>query len=164
MNFAHNLTRLGMTAMAIGFVLASFGFVLSAVPVGAQNTQVINQPQKGEAGGFVICGNEATNPCTIGHLFAAFVVIINYLITMAGLVAVLALVFAGFNMIYSQGQEQLKAAKSRFSGAVIGLVLVFAAYVLINSLFTGSLSIGVCDGKSILTSPLEYIRSYENCK
>ena len=113
----------------------------------------------GDAGGFVPCGNTADNPCQIGHLFSAFVVIVNYLIAMAGFIAVIAIVYAGFMMVYSQGQEALKEAKGRLSGAVIGLVLVAAAFVLINAIFAGSLSIGVRNGGSILTSPLEYILS-----
>jgi hypothetical protein len=117
------------------------------------------EPINGDAGGFVPCGNTAGTPCQIGHLFSAFVVIVNYLIAMAGFIAVIAIVFAGFMMIYSQGQEQLKTAKGRLSGAVVGLVLVAAAFVLINALFAGSLSIGVNDGAKVLTSPLEYIKS-----
>ncbi len=115
--------------------------------------------QNGDAGGFVPCGNEATNPCQIGHLFSAFVVIINYLIAMAGFIAVIAIVYAGFMMVYSQGQEQLKAAKGRISGAVIGLVLVAAAFIIINAIFAGSLSIGVKSGGNILSSPLDYIQN-----
>lgn len=115
--------------------------------------------QNGDAGGFVPCGNEATNPCQIGHLFSAFVVIINYLIAMAGFIAVIAIVYAGFMMVYSQGQEQLKEAKGRISGAVIGLVLVAAAFIIINAIFAGSLSIGVKSGGSILSSPLDYIQN-----
>ena len=115
--------------------------------------------QNGDAGGFVPCGNEATNPCQIGHLFSAFVVIINYLIAMAGFIAVIAIVYAGFMMVYSQGQEQLKEAKGRISGAVIGLVLVAAAVIIINAIFAGSLSIGVKSGGSILSSPLDYIQN-----
>ena len=120
--------------------------------------------QSGQDGGFVICGNTADDPCQIGDLFAAFVIIINYLITMAGFVAVLAIVYAGFMMVYSQGQEQLKQAKGRLTGAIIGLVLVAAAFILINSIFSGTFSIGVCDGNSILTSPLDYIKNIESCK
>lgn len=122
------------------------------------------KPTNGDGGGFVLCGNNAGSPCTIGHLFAAFIVIINYLIAMAGFIAVAAIVYAGFMMIYSQGQDNLKAAKGRFSGAVIGLVLIAAAYVLINSLFSGRFSIGVCDDKFILTNPKAYIQNYQSCK
>lgn len=122
------------------------------------------KPTEGNKGGFVICGNNADQPCNISHLFAAFIIIINYLIAMAGFVAVAAIVFAGFKMIYSQGQDGLKDAKGRFAGAIIGLILVAGAYILINSLFTGRFSLGVCEGHSILTSPVDYINNFETCK
>lgn len=135
-------------------------FVVTHAPSFAQEAFAqTTTTQNGDAGGFVPCGNEATNPCKIDHLFSTFVVIINYLIAMAGFIAVIAIAYAGFMMVYSQGQEQLKTAKGRLSGAVIGLVLVAAAFVLINAIFSGSLSIGVRDGSGILSSPLEYIKN-----
>ncbi len=144
-------------AMAIvAVVVISHASLALAQPVNAQPT---DKPVAGDDGGFVPCGNTVDNPCTIGHLFSAFVVIINYLIGMAGFIAVLALVYAGFMMIYSQGQGDLKEAKSRFSNAIIGLVLVALAFVLVNALFEGSLSLGVKKGPMILSSPLEYIQS-----
>lgn len=158
--------------MKLNLVLAKilFGAALIVIPIftfiSAPQAFAANAtaPINGSKGGFVICGNTADHPCQIGDLFAVFVIIINYLITMAGFVAVLAIVFAGFMMIYSQGQEQLTAAKKRFSGAIIGLVLVAAAFILINSLFAGTFSIGVCNGNSILTSPLNYIQDINSCK
>ena len=110
------------------------------------------------ASGFVICGNEVDNPCNISHLFRAFIIIINYLITMAGLVAILIIVLAGVQMTMSRGEEWLRQAKSRMTGAVAGLVLVAAAFVLINSMLSGSLNLGVRDGAKILTNPKEYIQ------
>ncbi len=110
------------------------------------------------SGGFVPCGNTADNPCNISHLFRAFVVIVNYMITMAGFVAVVALVYAGFMVVVSQGEDKLVEAKKRFSGAIFGLVLVASAFVLVNTLFDGSMSIGVKNGAKILSSPLDYIR------
>ncbi len=108
--------------------------------------------------GFVICGNQADNPCTIGHLFIAIVMIINYLISVAGLVALLFIVIAGVQMTMSRGEEWHTAAKKRLGGAVGGLVLVALAFVLVNSLFTGSLNLGIRDGALILTNPKAYIQ------
>lgn len=147
-----------LAKVIVGVVIAAVAIIIFS-----QAPQVFAQANDGSAG-FVPCGNTADAPCQIGHLFSAFIVIINYLITMAGFIAVIAIVYAGFMMIYSQGQEQLKAAKGRFSGAVIGLVLVAAAFILINAIFAGSFSLGVRDGANILTSPLEYIKGTSSSK
>ncbi len=120
----------------------------------AQNTAT--QAQDGTQG-FVFCGNTADEPCNVTHLFRTMIIIINYLITMVGFVAVLFIVIAGVQMVISQGQEQLKAAKQRLSGAIIGMVLVALSFVLINSLLAGSLNIGIRQGGLILTNPKEYI-------
>lgn len=152
-----------LAKLLLGSIFAAVAFlVFTHAPL--SHAQTPGAPTNGEAGGFVICGNTADHPCQIGDLFAVFVIIINYLITMAGFVAVLAIVYAGLMMIYSQGQEQLTTAKKRLSGAIIGLVLVAAAFVLINSLFAGTFSIGVCNGSSILSSPLDYIKDINSCK
>jgi amino acid transporter len=136
--------------------------VLMTLFVGSNAAMVFaadSGPENGDAGGFVPCGNESTNPCTVDHLFSAFVVIINYLISMAGFIAVVAIVFAGFQMVYSQGQDQLKSAKGRLSGAVIGLVLVAAAYIIVNAIFAGSVSLGVRQGADVLANPFNYIKN-----
>jgi amino acid transporter len=176
-NFYFKISRLAVVAL---FAVVTM-FTITNVYAGPSpvltntnaNTNSVSKPvvpssaattTNGDNGGFVICGNTADNPCNISHLFATFILIINYLMAMAGFVAVAAIVFAGFNMIYSQGQDQLKAAKSRFAGAIIGLVIIAGAYVLINSLFTGKFSLGVCEGESILVSPLKYIQNYQTCK
>lgn len=155
----YNFTALLIIAVAVSSAIFVFTLIATHAPHALAQTNGTTAPQNGDAGGFVPCGNTANNPCQIGHLFSTFVVIINYLIAMAGFVAVLAIVYAGFMMIYSQGQEQLKAAKGRLAGAIIGLVLVAAAFVLINALFAGSLSIGVNNGANILANPLNYITS-----
>lgn len=123
-----------------------------------------NVDESGKSG-FVICGNTVDTPCNVTHLFRIFIIIINYLISMAGLVAILFIVIGGIQMIASQGlipgaeanQTQLTAAKKRLTGAVTGLVLVAIAFVLVNSLLAGSLNIGIKNGATILTNPRAYI-------
>lgn len=133
----------------------------NAAPVKVNTTQDKPTEEKvDESGrsGFVICGNTADTPCNVAHLFRAFIIIINYLITMAGFVAVFFIVVAGVQMTASQGQEMHKQAIQRLSGAIIGLVLVAVAFVLVNSLLAGSLNLGVKQGATILTSPRNYIK------
>ncbi len=113
-------------------------------------------------GGFVICGDRVSEPCTIDHLFIVLVMIINYLISVAGLVALLFIVIAGVQMTMSRGEEWYTAAKKRLIGAIIGLALVGLAFVLVNSLIAGSLSLGLKNGGLILTNPRAYIENTTN--
>jgi len=163
MNFSntYNIFKFSRTKAIIiaSLVIVAFTFLFSIYAPEVLAQQSTTNTQNGDAGGFVPCGNTADNPCQIGHLFSAFVVIVNYMIAMAGFVAVVFIVIAGLMMIYSQGQEKMKEAKGRLSGAVIGLVLVAAAFILINAIFTGSLSLGIKQGGDVLTNPLDYIQS-----
>lgn len=109
--------------------------------------------------GFVPCGDKADNPCTIAHLFAGMIAIINYLIATAGFVAVAMIIYAGLKIVWARGnQSEMASAKGRLSGAVTGVVLVSVAFILVNALFSGSFSLGIKDGSLILTNPIEYIR------
>ena len=120
-------------------------------------TDLDNNDSSGESG-LVPCGNSVDNPCTIAHLFRGFIVLTNYLISLAGIVAVISIVYAGFRMVTSQGNETDRgAAKKRLANAIIGMLLVFAAFLLVNALFSGSLNIGVKDGAKALTDPAGYI-------
>lgn len=133
---------------------------LKTAPIQSVSTEE-NVNESGSSG-FVICGNTVDTPCNVAHLFRAFIIIINYLITMAGFVAVFFIVIAGVQMTASQGQEMHKQAIQRLSGAIIGLVLVALAFVLVNSLLAGSLNLGIRQGAIILTSPKEYINQSLN--
>lgn len=149
------------------FILGIFSLAVISVTTILPMTAVLPMAYaqtNGDAGGFVPCGNTASDPCNIGHLFKGFIVIINYLIMMAGFVAVLFIIISGFKMVWSQGDEGgLKTAKGNLSGAITGLVIVAAAYILINALLAGSLSIGVCNGGTILTDPKAYIMGSNSC-
>ncbi len=132
---------------------------------GNLNTSTGETVDESGASGFVICGNTVDTPCNITHLFRTLIIIINYLISMAGLIAVLFIIINGVRMVASQGtlpakesdQSELTKAKKGLTGAVIGLVLVAVAFVLVNSLLAGSLNIGIRNGALILSNPKEYI-------
>ncbi len=129
------------------------------------NTPTGEKVDESGQSGFVICGNTVDTPCNITHLFRALTIIINYLISMVGLVAILFIVIAGVQIVASQGtvltsdggQSQLTAAKRRLGGAITGLILVAVAFVLVNSLLAGSFNIGIRNGATILTNPKAYI-------
>lgn len=150
-----------LAAVVMSLVVAPSLVFAQAQPVNSSSSTEETVDESGKSG-FVICGNTVDTPCNVAHLFRAFIIIINYLITMAGFVAVLFIVIAGVQMTASQGQEGHKQAIQKLSGAIIGLVLVALAFVLVNSLVAGSLNLGIKQGALILSSPKEYINESEN--
>jgi hypothetical protein len=68
-------------------------------------------------------------------------------------------VSGGLSMVVSAGNPTgYGSAKKTLTGAIFGLVLVFVAFVLVNTLLAGSLSLGIKNGTSIFTSPSGYIQ------
>ncbi len=153
-----NILKIFLVAFAIIFFIIPY----YALAVSDNNTLLAQASQtttRDPKNGFVICGNDVNNPCNVSHLFKITIMIINYMIGMAGFLAVAFIVYAGILMTTSQGQGQLTDAKQRLTGAVIGLAIVATAFVLVNAAFTGSLNLGVKNGALIFTDPKQYINS-----
>jgi hypothetical protein len=107
------------------------------------------------AKGIVQCGNRKDDPCTVEDIFNLIVIITNFLIGLAGLIVIISIVAAGFQMVFAAGGSGIEAGKKRFSTSLIGLVLVLLAFVLANVIFYGTLGEGVFQG--ILNDPGEFI-------
>jgi len=76
------------------------------------------------------------------------ITIITYLLGIAGLVAVIFLIIGGFNYITAQGnEEQTKKATSTLLNAVIGLIVIFAAFAIVYTVQSNIL--GVDSGVAI---------------
>lgn len=141
------ISLIGVVFSGAGLMLADHAQAITNVPFNATETS-----------GFVPCGDQAGNPCTVNHLFAGMIAIINYLIATAGFIAVAMIVLSGLKMIWARGDSaKLAEAKGRIGGAVMGIILVSLAFIGVNALFTGSFSLGVRDGFLILTDPIQYI-------
>ncbi|HSR89368.1 MAG TPA: pilin [Candidatus Udaeobacter sp.] len=62
---------------------------------------------------------------------------VSYLFTIVGALALLAFIYGGFTLILSQGSsDQVKKGKDILVAAIIGLVIVFSAYMLVRFLGT----------------------------
>ncbi len=108
--------------------------------------------------GLVPCGNTVDKPCTVEDIFNVFVIITNYLIGIAGLIAIISIVYAGFSMVMAAGRtEAIASGKKRLTNSVIGLILIMLAFVIINAILYGTLGLGVFGGQSILSNPADYI-------
>jgi hypothetical protein len=97
-------------------------------------------------GGMVPCGRadnnpatpwDDTDPCNFCFLLMLISEITNFLITLAAAVAVLALVVAGFLFITSAGNEERRtSAKRALKLTIIGFVVIFISWLMIDFILT----------------------------
>lgn len=74
------------------------------------------------------CNNKTKNP-----IYALLQFVINWAIRLLGVLAVLAIVISGIQYIVSQGNpDGIKAAKSRLTNAVVGLILLSLMFVILR--------------------------------
>ncbi len=101
---------------------ASVVLLLAAQPVLAQ--------------GIIPCGTRSgpsSRPCEWSDLFEITYRVVNYLIGMAGFVAIFYIVWGGLQMLMSAGNTtRVQEAKSTVWNAVLGLVLTLLAYLIIG--------------------------------
>ncbi len=88
-----------------------------------------------QARGLVGCGGTGPTECKIGDLFLVVIALINYLLSLAGFVAMVFIVWAGWSMVVAGGnEEKIEGAKAAFSDAIIGFFLLLIAYLLIDAI------------------------------
>ncbi|KKU88047.1 hypothetical protein A3A64_04645 [Candidatus Gottesmanbacteria bacterium RIFCSPLOWO2_01_FULL_48_11] len=82
----------------------------------------------------------AQDVATIKCLEPLFQNIISAAISLAGIALFIMLLIAGFNFLFAGGdQKKLEAAKGTLTNAIIGLVVIVAAYLILRTIgvFTG---------------------------
>ena len=81
----------------------------------------------------VDCGRTGQAQCEWTDLFELAYRVVNYMIGMAGFVAVLFIVWGGVQMLLSAGNTTtVQEAKSTIKNAILGLVLTMLAYLIIG--------------------------------
>jgi len=100
-------------------------------------------------GSLVPCGGEG-NPCQFCHIFVLINNIITLILTcLAPIVAGLMLVIGGLYLLAAgPSPENVSKAKSIITSAVIGLVIIFVAWVFLNTFLA---AIGVADWTGLTT-------------
>lgn len=93
------------------------------------------------AQGLVPCGTEVkdgaiTNPCKICHLFELVSIIVNFITyNIAAPLATIMLIYGGVMLIISGGSEdRKKKGLNAIWAAVWGLVIVFGAWLIVNTI------------------------------
>lgn len=127
-------------------------------------------PLSVSARGLVPCGGYADDkgtrekPCTVTDLFVLVARTTNWLISVAGIYATFKIIQAGFGFTYALGNEEtITALKKQVTNAVLGLCLVFMAFMLINTVVNFILGAGLVGNqdpncKINLTNPLTYLQ------
>lgn len=110
-------------ALLLFVFLLPFSFLLIPLPADAQ---------------LVPCGGPGQKACTISDLFTLAANIFNWLLGLAAVVAILIIVLAGLGMLTYQFFENpetvLQGAKYTLTRAIAGLVIVAAAFLVVNTL------------------------------
>lgn len=114
----------------------------------------------------VPCGNPGQPACQFCHFFVLFQNIVNYLlIHIVPVVAVLMLVIGGFMYVSAYfeiipkggtgGPALLSRAKSLFTYTIIGLIVIYASWLIINLFFQ---VIGINEFNDFRTLPQNWWR------
>lgn len=99
--------------------------LLSLLMVNFASAALVNCGVKYEGGN--------SKPCQIQDLVTTIMSIINFLLSWSALVAMLFIVWAGWNMIGAGGNEEtVSTAKTIFKNAIIGFFMIMASFVLLN--------------------------------
>ena len=103
----------------------------------AQTAQIQNNNIPGTSvasSGIVQCGRPGGHMCTLCDLIAGFNRVIHYVMEIAIGVALLAMAIGGVLYVVSAGESaMMEMAKSAITNAAIGFVIVFAAFLIVNT-------------------------------
>jgi hypothetical protein len=90
-------------------------------------------------GGLVPCGGPGEPRCQICHLFVMLDTIIDFaLFYIVFPVTTLLIVISGGMYMFSIGNpEHINKAKSILSSVIIGLVIIFSSWLIVNTFMTG---------------------------
>lgn len=112
---------------------------------GAQADSVV--PGETEGNGIVACGRPGQSMCTLCDLIAGLNNVIQYLMKISIGVALLAMTIGGVMYVVSAGDSGLiDKAKGAIKNASIGFVIIFAAYLIVDTTIN---YLGTSDGMGI---------------
>jgi hypothetical protein len=96
----------------------------------SESSRILDRMQNiAQQGGYNTNTTDASIPRIVG-------LIINALLSITGLIFIFLTVFAGFNWMTSEGnEEKVKKAKDTLKSSVIGLILTLSAWTIWNFIF-----------------------------
>lgn len=88
--------------------------------------------------GLVPCSGGPDDPCNTNDVVTFTTKIIEFLFTALGVIAVIVMVYAGFKMVISGGDEGAwRKAKELFQNVIIGIILILAAWLIVDTIMKG---------------------------
>lgn len=116
------LIRVGAVAMAMGMMFSP----VTALAQSGNNPFVDAQDLAGQVGSNAGIQSDRTLPQIVGQ-------IINIILGFLGIVLLLLILYAGFLWMTAGGdEEKIKSARGYISSAVIGLIIIVAAFAISN--------------------------------
>jgi hypothetical protein len=124
-----SITKNAFGSLAAAVVLAFVAVFTPLVPTAfAQNCD----PSQGVAGG-VDCADTGNTPDTLFGADSIFTTIVNVLLFVIGAISVIMLIIGGIRYTISGGDSgNVTAAKNTIMYAIIGLVVAFLAFAIVN--------------------------------
>lgn len=105
--------------------------------------------------GLVPCGSPGQEPCTTEHVVAFANNLITWLISILGIIAVIALMITGFKLVTSAGDtDAWTKAKEMFTNIVIGIIIILAAWLVVDTILKGFTDQGLEERTQELSEPL----------
>lgn len=96
----------------------------------------------------------ASGDCELNDFMVLGVRVTEIILGLVGSLALLAFIYGGFTMLISEGSaEKVKTAKSIIIGAVVGLVIVFTSYLIVDFVLKGTGYTDANTSKSWFTTP-----------
>ena len=107
---------------------------LKIIVIAAFLTLPLTLPFFAQARGLVPCGGYNEKPCNVYDIFYLIARATNWLIMVAGVYAVYQIVNHGFWLVVTMGNEEaITKHRAGIEQAVVGMVMVFLAFVFVNT-------------------------------
>ena len=88
------------------------------------------------AGVPVVVSAQITNPIGCGTIDACILRVVDYVLALAGVLALAAIVYGGFLYITAAGnQDRIEAGKNAVTYSVIGLIVIGLSYAILRFIF-----------------------------
>ena len=129
------LTKKTLTGYVAAFVFALAALLVPVVPAHAANCDTSNiSDGTNAAQNGVNCAQGAGTPTTLfGGQGSIFTTVVNVLLFIIGAICVIMLIWGGIRYTTSAGNSSsVTAAKNTIMYAIIGLVIAFLAYAIVN--------------------------------